>query len=513
MNSGIEKRIRKLTEYRWFFPLVSCVLAFFFLLHLSLTCSPLAPNVYGYDSAFFQAIGKSWVREGILPFRDFFDHKGPLIFLISAVAWAFPWPRMVLFIIEWFFCTVTVFLAFAILKNKPLWFRFAAVFFMLFFWGGTFYEGNLTEEYSIPFVMLSMLFQLKWFERERHEDAHPVRYGFVYGLCFGVINMIVVKYALAICVLTFVISLELVFRRQWKNLVLNAAACLLGALIPFIPFAVYFAVKGAFRDFIFCSFVFSFRYLENTVNGGFFKGVAENFRFLTPELALIPVGAYHLFKKNYSLAGAAILTSLLQIYLCVYSARYLHYFMIGAPLVVLVFALFDRNLLIKSSWMMRICAVLSCLILTAGCVLLFPRIKGRCLPGDEDGAYANKVYTGQLREIFEAVPENERNQVAFYNLNDSENAIFLVNDGVPCINRYPVLTEQSGDIDPEIYSEVKQLLEETKPLWVIVSDESENEDILGIIRRDYEEYHSVTFAYRFMSFGNQDTLRLYRRKG
>lgn len=42
----------------------------------------------GGDSTIFQLIGKSWL-EGALPYKDIFDHKGPLIFLLTRSATRF----------------------------------------------------------------------------------------------------------------------------------------------------------------------------------------------------------------------------------------------------------------------------------------------------------------------------------------------------------------------------------------------------------------------------------------
>ena len=57
------------------------------------------PYLYHYDSAYFQSVGKLWLS-GTIPYRDFFDNKGPLLFLINAMAYIFPFPRLVLLLVE-----------------------------------------------------------------------------------------------------------------------------------------------------------------------------------------------------------------------------------------------------------------------------------------------------------------------------------------------------------------------------------------------------------------------------
>ena len=57
-----------------------------FLLRFSYSTSFLWPGYCGYDSAIFQTIGKYWAQ-GSVPYRDLFDHKGPLIFFIDMLGY------------------------------------------------------------------------------------------------------------------------------------------------------------------------------------------------------------------------------------------------------------------------------------------------------------------------------------------------------------------------------------------------------------------------------------------
>ena len=56
----------------------------FFLLVFSYSTSPFYPYSRGWDSAFFQLVGRGMTK-GYLPYRDFFDMKGPWLFLIQYV--------------------------------------------------------------------------------------------------------------------------------------------------------------------------------------------------------------------------------------------------------------------------------------------------------------------------------------------------------------------------------------------------------------------------------------------
>ena len=61
--------------------------------------SPLTPNFVGSDSAFFRLVGQGMTK-GMLPYRDFFDMKGPYLFLIEYLAQLVSYGRLGIFIIE-----------------------------------------------------------------------------------------------------------------------------------------------------------------------------------------------------------------------------------------------------------------------------------------------------------------------------------------------------------------------------------------------------------------------------
>ena len=56
-----------------------------FVFLFSMSTSPLY-NSLGDDSAIFQAVGRGWT-EGLLPYVDLFENKGPLIFFVDAIGY------------------------------------------------------------------------------------------------------------------------------------------------------------------------------------------------------------------------------------------------------------------------------------------------------------------------------------------------------------------------------------------------------------------------------------------
>lgn len=116
----------------------------------STTTSFLYPYVGG-DSAVFQVLGKYWL-EGFLPYKDLFDHKGPLLFFINAIGWTIH-PREGIMISQIIFMYLSLLLIwrmldlyFDSLRLKILCFSLPLIYFI------SRYVGNNASEYSVVFV-------------------------------------------------------------------------------------------------------------------------------------------------------------------------------------------------------------------------------------------------------------------------------------------------------------------------------------------------------------------------
>ena len=98
--------------------------------------------------------------------------------------------------------------------------------------------GNLTEEWSLPLLFLSMYLALDFIVEEK--ELHKPVYGFIYGVCFGIIALIRITNTVMICAAVLTITIYLIINKQWRNLLWNAVAFLLGVGAAFIPPLIYF---------------------------------------------------------------------------------------------------------------------------------------------------------------------------------------------------------------------------------------------------------------------------------
>ena len=298
------------------------VLSAGFLFLFSYSTSPFYANCWGHDSADYQVMGRGWA-DGLVPYRDLFELKGALLYLFDAIGYGISGKYGVFLIQILFF---VFFLETAYQSCLLFVGRRAALVVpvcMLAILCRTFDEGNMTEDWSLPFLALSFLFVLRWakgYSEGRKE--HPPRYAFVYGFCFGCIFFLRVNNAVGICCCVFVITCYLIKDRAWKNLAQNVLAITMGALSVCLPFCAYFLWKGALYEMWYSMVLFGLSY----VSGDFWDTKMKISLLLWAMAALSALHWWYDKKSPLSYMGllSAVLTGLM-----LYKSRgYEHYYMI-----------------------------------------------------------------------------------------------------------------------------------------------------------------------------------------
>ena len=456
------------------------VLAFWAVYRFAEGTTPLRPEEYCWDSALFQTVGKLWAQ-GLVPYRDVFDHKGPLLFWIQKLAWSGPEPRMGLYVLESLFVTAALWLCHAGLRlymGRAA--SFASTVLTLVFWLPLMEYGNLCETYCMPFLMLALYGQLRWLRCP--EQDHPPVYALVYGLCFGANLMIRPNNGIMICTVTCAIAVTLVWRRAWKNLLVNALALLAGVTLAVLPFAAWFAAKGALKEMIYATWTFNLRYAAATassLDGGMLRGVLF---FLTPALLCFGTAAVCLVQKRWLWTAVNALSAAGTLLMTVTGACYAHYFMLHVPLIALAFCSM-RGLMQGRVWR----AVLSAALVVFALVAVrttWQAAKPVFAPtAEENTAYALRRV--QMEQLQNAIPQEARSSVAFCGLSSADMDVFLKTDLLPAV-RYCFLTEWHAQADPQIQTEYLTALQEGKAEYLILHRENtRNASVMQAIEAFY----------------------------
>ena len=147
-----------------------------FMLAFSLWTSPINKNWYGCDASFFTLVGRGMLA-GKVPYRDFYDLKGPYFFFIEALGQLISRGHVGIYALQ----TVALF------SSLVLIYKFARlyiphkkalgviVFFLLAYisllWG-----GNCLEEFPLPLNLLAVYLNFSLFmiqARWKHDGCDP----------------------------------------------------------------------------------------------------------------------------------------------------------------------------------------------------------------------------------------------------------------------------------------------------------------------------------------------------
>lgn len=486
-----------------------------FVLRFSYSTSFVWPGYCGYDSAIFQLIGRAWAG-GTVPYAGLFDHKGPLIFFIDMLGYLLH-GRAGILVFQTLSLAAAAWGLYRLGREYlPRLGALGALGVALVYLARTFDEGNMTEEYSLPFLAVSLWLAVRYCkkcEQAKKPLPHPWGYAVVYGLSFGAILMLRVTSAVSLCCFVLVICIRLIAARRWKNLGANALGFLGGFAAATGPFAVYFAAKGALADALYGTLWYNVFYATGFSIREYYENnpwAASTLRrvfldFGAPLFVLAVLCVLLLLQKPRSLlAWGGLLSTAGSMYLVFANRPYVHYFMIVVPLLPLAGCLAARLWRLRAGGRGRRAAALVCCVLCAGYVcslaLRLPR-----WPADSFMArYPAEVqrYNTAARGMAELIPEDERDSFLAYNL-DAQ--LYLAADLAPC-QKYFVHQDWQASADPAMQAGIARLFAEAPPKWVAAGG-VENAAVAALLKERYTPVGEPVWFEEYTGY------TLYRLKG
>ena len=251
MSADIHNKIEKKT-YIWLFIIALAVV-------FTSTYNPLNFRRMHVDSAVYITIAQGITR-GQLPYKDFVDNKGPLTYLMS-VPGLFLGGFTGIWITELILMFVSVIFAYKTAlffgdKYKALLGTiFSFIVLIAFF---TVYAG--TEEYSLPFLMVSMYLFTKYYFSPKQD----INFGelIILGFCFTYAILIRLNMFPLWAGFCMVIFIEEIIKRRFIRLCKYISGFCLGIIIVFIPVFFYLKLNGI---------------IEASLNQVIFGGAAKGF--------------------------------------------------------------------------------------------------------------------------------------------------------------------------------------------------------------------------------------------
>ncbi|MED4933736.1 hypothetical protein [Heyndrickxia coagulans] len=214
--------------------------------------SPLfAINEWVDANAFF-TVGKG-MANGLVPYRDLFEQKGPLLYALHAIAYTIsPKTFLGVYCLESaaMFINLIFIQKISNLYLKRLPSMLVAVIFPIFFLNSnSFRFGDSAEEFATPFLIIFFYLVLNHLKKESDFTFSWLVYlinGFMAGCVFWI------KFTLLGAWIGFYFALFIIFtvQKKWKDEVRAVLFTITGLFLSCVPWLCYFGLHHAISDLI-----------------------------------------------------------------------------------------------------------------------------------------------------------------------------------------------------------------------------------------------------------------------
>lgn len=208
------------------------------------------------DSSVFKYIALV-MSNGGMPYRDTFDHKGPLLYILNYVGNRISYYRGI-WIIEFAFigATVVSFYKIARLFCNHLYacfFLTVAITPIMEYFGG----GNYSEEYAMPFIAFSIYIFIDYFLHQKISKLRLI----ICGICFGAVLMLrpnMIATWMVFCIAVLFWNIKKNKQIPWSFLLYF----MIGSAIAVVPLMIWLIMNGAFGDFVYDYLIFNMKYVD-----------------------------------------------------------------------------------------------------------------------------------------------------------------------------------------------------------------------------------------------------------
>lgn len=473
----INKFLFRLKERTSLFIFLSILLLFIsiFLFYFSTTTSPHHPNNYGFDSAYYRFIGAS-VLKGKVPYKDIWDNKGPILYFIEAIG-ALHGTRnekiSVIFLLQIFSLFVSSCIMFAanreIHKTKihDFYFLFCEICAIAIL-GEYLTEGNLTEEWSIPFISLSLFLFLKYSLTNNTSPLHPKSYAFIHGITLASLALIRINNAVSIFAGIAVIIIYLMIKKQWKNLIENIIFGILGASLVIIPVFLFYLQKHALGDMLYAVFIYNLNYTSQKTH---IPITGLNFFLIrySPLFLLLLLIIFHVIRtRKWRVLDIISLTIVISNIILLYRINiYTHYFIIVVPVFLFVMIIYTNIKYIPEF----LCTILLLSFYLNRDIKMFQYLR-------------NVKHENYFATVTSYLPKTERDSVIAIEVMPG---IYL-NTGLTPISRFAAYQHDylkyGNGFEEEFISDLKT----KRPKWIIASPSTDSlpSYVVDLLNTDYE---------------------------
>jgi len=460
-----------------------------FILLFSTWNTPLFGG-YGFDSAFFSMAGRAITR-GYVPYRDFFDVKGPVFFFWEAFGQLILKGNNGIIFLEIVAITGCMTAVYMICNLYGLSYR-KIIFVYIWFYSTYFiclWGGNCLEEYILPLNLFSIYFGLKVCRSNSLtvKSFIPAFYiGAVAGICL--FSKAVVFFPSAAVLI--VVALHLLSNKNFKGLGICAGLFTVGFLAVSIPVIIYFLAHNALYDMINAAFITAFKRGVD-----YYEPVSLNWEsYIIPSYTGILFSFVLLLRKRTQKGIFLIILSVFTAVGLHFGTPFDYYFINQIPVMVImaVFICDEIPGIYKESTA-EIRKGINIILIGVLCLIpITLRFGTRTIEKITDtykmtaGTMVTEDYRTSAMEIYNMIPITERQYI--YSL-ESGMIFFEITGALPS-NKYCVNMPYFCDLYNKAEEEILDYLENNSPRY-IVTEELANLDNDVIRDYVYDHYYKI----------------------
>lgn len=330
--------------------------AFFLFLAFSLVSlyfssihSPFYRYSYFQDANVYMSVAKA-MKHGLMPYRDVFDHKGILLYLINyAATLLFPKSMTGIYLILSLSLTGFLFYGYRIARMfipvgpsllaaiLPLLFRVGSESLFPFGLGPS-------EEYMLPCLMACLFYLIRLSQPSEEYPNNGTNRLFFDSLIVGLFSgmMLWIKYSTlpAIGVSFLLLYIFLFSQKRGKDVLRSLSGVCLGVLLISMPLLLFLGAKGIAGDMWSSYILFNSKYVGGKVPDGYSADNMSNLYRTLPQILLSVPGILYLRKKTTWItrtgAGCVLAYLIMNLLTVLISGRfYYYYFLAFMPFPVL----------------------------------------------------------------------------------------------------------------------------------------------------------------------------------
>lgn len=375
-------------------------------------CSPIYAFNDGYDINCFMTIGRGML-EGKLPYRDMFDHKGPLVYVLYAFANLISRDSFIgVYFIEIFFAFLFLVNVYKICekyksKNSFLLTAITAIitYTSITIWTG----GGAVEEYFLSFLSYAVLLAV----RNKVPTGNEF---FLIGITSGIIFWSKYSVLFFYVVWMFYVIWPLFKEKNWKNIFYAFFKVSQGVIAVSLVVLCFSNWLGITRDMFDVYFIKNIRDYDNnsTRLGNLFGGILSFISYDSRIILLLLFACIFTYKKReFWFVLIAIITWLLSLHMRMSFCYYDLVFVVFIPLGLLLINF--KDIFNLKNWIILGLSGLLCIILTPNKYMLeykkedLPQYKfAEIIKQSDDQSLLNYFFLdGGFYMALDQVPDNK----------------------------------------------------------------------------------------------------------